>query len=309
MVERIRFGGDDVSVFLAVCDAGSFAAAAPRLALTASAVAKAIGRLEARLNVRLFHRTTRRLAMTAEAEVYREACRAARNRIGVVEAELTLLASEPAGTVRVSLPPLLGTQLLAPALYALCDKWPRLRFDISTSTTLSDLVGEGIDLAVRIGELPDLPGVTARRLGIQRVVLCGSRGYFSQCKVPRDIDDLAEHDLIAAARQGRAAPWQFLTRDGDRQTFIPEPRLLLDGSMLTLAAIRAGRGLGFLPHWLVRDQLADGELVSALDDRVTGHLPVHAIWITSPVMLPRLRMTIDAIAEAARTAVTERLLG
>ena len=308
MTGRPRFGRDDVSVFLAVCDAGSFAAAAPRLALTASAVAKAIGRLEARLNVRLFHRTTRRLALTAEAAVYREACRAARSRIDIVEAELALLASEPAGTVRVSLPPLLGAQILAPALYALCDRWPHLRFDISTSTALSDLVGEGIDIAVRVGDLTDLPGVTARRLGIQRVVLCGSRDYFAGRELPRDVDDLSEHDLIAAARHGRAAAWQFLTRDGDRQTFDPEPRLLLDGSMLTLAAIRAGRGLGLVPHWLVRDQLAIGELVSVLDDLVADHLPVNAIWITSPVMLPRLRVTIDAIVRASRAAIAERLL-
>ncbi|WP_324699531.1 LysR family transcriptional regulator [Novosphingobium sp. RL4] len=303
-----RQSGDDISVFLAVCAAGSFAAAAPRLGLSASAVAKAVARLEARLQVRLFHRTTRSLALTAEAAVYREACEAARGRIDRVEAELAALASEPAGLVRISLPPLFGTQIVAPALFALRETWPGLRFDISTSTALADLPGERTDLAVRIGELPDLPGVTARRLGVQRVVLCGAAEYIAKRGKPVHIGDLSQHALIAAGRNGRAVPWQLRSGDGDRLAFEPQAGLLLDGSLLTLAAIRAGQGLGLVPCWLVREEIARGELVSVLETHVAGHLPVHALWITAPVMLPRLRASIDAIVNAARGAIAEGLL-
>ncbi|WP_334184431.1 LysR family transcriptional regulator [Novosphingobium sp.] len=299
---------DEVRVFLEVCEAGSFAAAGPRLGLTASAIAKAVARLESRLGVRLFHRTTRRLALTAEADVYREACSAARQRIERVEAELALLASEPAGTLRISLPPLLGTRIIAPALYRLCDAWPRLRLDISTSTAMSELAEEAIDLAVRIGELPELPGLMARRIGMQRVVLCGSAEYFAAREVPLAVEDLYSHSLIAAARGGRPASWRFHIPGGDLIAFTPDPRLVLDGSLLTLSAIRAGQGMGLVPYWLVRDEIADGSLVPALGEFVADHLPIHALWIAAPIMVPRLRVAIDAIVAATREAVAAGLL-
>lgn len=303
-----RPSGDDVRVFLEVCAAGSFAAAAPRLGLTPSAVAKAIGRLEYRLGLRLFHRTTRRLTLTAEADVYREACNAARQRIERVEMELTLLASEPAGSLRISLPPLLGTHVIAPALYMLCDAWPRLRLDISTSTAWSNLAEDNIDLAVRIGELPELPGLMARRLGTQRLVLCGSAEYFSSHAVPQAVRDLSEHSLLAATRGGRVAPWHFRSPGGDLLAIEPEARLVLDGSLLTLSAIRAGQGIGLVPYWLARDAIADGSLVSILGELVAGHLPIHALWMASPTIVPRLRVTIDAVVEAAREAATAGLI-
>ncbi len=304
----VRQSSDDVRVFLGVCEAGSFAAAGPRLGLTASAVAKAVIRLENRLGVRLFHRTTRRLALTAEAHIYREACSAARQRIERVETELALLASEPAGTLKISLPPLLGTRIIAPALYRLCDAWPRLRLDISTSTAMSELKEEAVDLAVRIGELPELPGLMARRLGIQRIVLCGSAEYFASRKVPLAVQDLSGHNLIAAAPGGRPAPWRFHCPSGDLIAFTPDPRLVLDGSLLTLSAIRAGQGVGLLPYWLARDEIADGSLVSVLGEVVADHLPIHALWVASPMIVPRLRVTIDAIVVATRKAVAAGLL-
>lgn len=294
--------GDEVRVFLEVCDAGGFAAAAPRLGLTASAVAKAIGRLEERLGVRLFHRTTRRLTLTAEADAYREACTAARQRIQRVEAELALLASEPAGLLRISLPPLIGARIIAPALYRLCDAWPRLRLHISAATALSDLAQDQVDLAVRIGELPELPGLIARRIGLQQVVLCGSSDYFASREVPQSVQDLSGHKLLAAARGGAAAPWHFHTPDGNLVAFDPDPGLVLDGSLLTLSAIRSGMGLGLVPYWLVRDEIADGRLVAVLGEFVADHLPIHILWMASPVMAPRLRATIDAIVEATREA-------
>ncbi|MFK4870430.1 LysR family transcriptional regulator [Novosphingobium sp. ZW T3_23] len=308
MTDARHFSSDEVRVFLEVCEAGSFAATAPRLGLTASAIAKAVGRLEVRLGVRLFHRTTRRLALTAEAEVYREACSEARHRIERVEAELALLASEPAGPLRISLPPLLGTRIIAPALYRLCDAWPRLRLDISTSTAMSELAEEAIDLAVRIGELPELPGLMARRLGMQRVVLCGSAEYFATRKIPLIVQDLSGHNLIAAARGGRPAPWRFHSQTGDIIAFTPNPRLMLDGSLLTHSAIRGGQGIGLLPYWLARDEIADGSLVSVLGDFVADHLPIHALWIASPMIVPRLRVTIDEIVDATRLAAAAGLL-
>lgn len=291
--------GDDIGVFLAVCEAGSFVAASLRLRLSASAVAKAIGRIENRLNIRLFKRTTRSLSLTAEGAAYRDVCQAAWRDIHRVETIISGLSDEPSGTLNISLPPLFGSQIVAPALCPLLRKWPRLNLNISTSIEHLNLSDSGIDLAVRIGELPNASGLVARRLGVQHLVLCGSCGYFDDRRQPETIEDLAEHDLIGSPGNNRPAPWQFQQADGDLSIWHPTPRLLLEGSLLTLSAIRSGQGLGLVPHWLVRDEISEGRLVSVLEDRIAGHLPVHVVWAAAPIMLARLRAAIDAIVEAA----------
>lgn len=292
--------GDDIGAFLAVCEAGSFVAASVHLRLSASAVAKSVGRLENRLGIRLFQRTTRRLHLTAEGVIYRDVCQRARKEIERTEAAIAGLAHEPVGTLNVSLPPLFGARIVAPALYALSRQWVNLDFSISTSTEPSNLLDGTTDLAVRIGEVPDVSGLKARLLGYQRIVLCASKAYFEGRPVPQKIEDLADHTVIASPRNGKPAPWQFRGAENELQTWHPKARLLLDGSLLTFSAIVEGQGLGLLPRWLIRDELASGRLVSVLDDRVAGHLPIHVLWPASPLMLPRLRVAIDAIVHATR---------
>lgn len=299
-----HYPGDDIGVFLAVCEAGSFAAASTRMGLSPSAIAKAVGRIENRLSVVLFKRTTRRLSLTAEGAAYREVCRSARSEIERVETTLSSLASEPAGTVHVSLPPLFGAQVIAPALYSLSETWPHLDFSISTSTERTDLFNAGIDFAVRIGDVPDLTGLVARRLGTQHIALCGSQDYFSVHSVPQTVKNLTDHRLIGTPQNKHAAAWQFRGENGEIFSYRPDTRLLLDGSLLTLSAIRGGFGIGVVPRWLVRDEIDGGQLVTVLDDVLTGHLPIYALWPASTVMLPRLRVTIDAVV----TAVSARHL-
>lgn len=294
-----RYPGDDIGVFLAVCDAGSFVAASRKLHMSASAVAKAIGRVERRLQIRLIQRTTRTLSLTQEGLAYRDACRSARDQIERVEFTLRDSSREPAGTVRISLPPLFGTQIIAPVLYGLARTWPRIRYEISTTTAHVNFSEGDVDLAVRIGNLPDASGLVARRLGEQSVVLCGSAGYLSNRCQPTSIEDLKDHDLIATVRNGNPVPWQF-QRDGELLNWVPPSRLLLDGGLLTLSAITEGHGLGIVPRWLVNKEIAEGRIISVLDDILAGHLPIHAVWPSSPIMLPRLRVTIDAIYEASQ---------
>lgn len=298
--------GDDIGVFLEVCEAGSFIAAAIRLALSPSAVAKAVARIEGRLQVRLFQRTTRRLNLTAEGRMYQTVCRRARADMERAEATILSLAHEPSGPLHVTLPPLFGARIIAPILYDLCRHYRGLELNISTSTETLDLLARGIDLAIRIGELPDSTGLTARRLGVQRIVLCGSKAYFEDRAVPRDLDDLGGHQLIGAPRGGRAVPWSLRDADGKIVTLVPKARLLLEGSQLTLSAVKDGHGLGLLPQWLVRQELKSGQLVSVLEDRIAGHLPVHVIWPTSAVVLPRLRVAIDAIVDVTRPLLLEQ---
>ncbi len=287
-------------IFLAVCETGNFVRAAEVVGLTASAVAKAIARLEGRLRVKVFHRTTRRLGLTPEGEIYQTVCRAALSEIDRVEASLASLTDTPMGLVRLSLPPLLGARIIAPALYALHDRYPGLRYDLSTDIDKVDLIERGIDVAVRVGALPDVAGLQLRQLGLQRVVLCASRSYFANRSVPETISDLPQHALIASSRRGRIVPWRFRGEQGAEDAWLPPARLTLDGALLAHGAIMAGQGLGMLPRWLVQKDIATGLVVPVLEDQVAGHLPIQAIWPSSSVTLPSLRVTLDAMILAVK---------
>lgn len=292
-----------IRIFLAVCGAQSFAAAATQLHLSPSAVAKAIARLEARLGVRLLERTTRRLHLTQEGDRYLGICRQALGEIDQVEAELAAMRAEPSGLVRISLPPLFGMSVIAPALFALTDTYPLLSFDITLKGEKVDFLAQQVDLAVRIGHLADTSGLTARRLGSQRIVLCASSGYLDRHGTPHSISDLPAHRLVATSGERGVVPWSIARPDGGVETWTPPVRLLLDGSALTLSAIKADRGIGLLPQWLAAPDLASGALKQVMPGRIESDLPIHVVWPSTPMMLPRLRVTIDAIVAVTRQSV------
>jgi len=295
--------GGDIRLFLAVCDQGGFARAAAVLSLTPSAVAKAVGRLEARLGVRLFERSTRRFHITAEGEVYRDASRAALTSMQAAETLFRLEAAEPAGRVRVTLPPLLGARVVAPALWRLTASHPHLDLTIELGRTQVDLRNEDFDLAVRIGALSDLDGVIGRRIGVQRLSLCASRDYVERAGRPTSFEDLRRHALIATAADGRISPWRFRSDREDR-SWTPEARLVLDGGALALEAIRDGQGVGLVPTWLAAEDLASGRLTALLANEVEGHRPVHVLWPDrGSVPPPRLRLAIETAAEAVAGAL------
>lgn len=204
-----HYPGDDIGVFLAVCDSGNFTAAAALFGLTPSAVTKAIQRLEKRLKTLLFTRTTRQQTITAEGMIYRDACRTARHEVDRVETLLASTMAEPAGQLAVSVPPLLGAQVVTPTLLALCQQWPQLSISVSASVEMADLSDGSVDLAVCVGDLPDAAGIVAKRLGTQRIVLCGTPSYFAQSPPLHGIDDLHRHFLIGTLKEGYSAPWHF----------------------------------------------------------------------------------------------------
>jgi DNA-binding transcriptional LysR family regulator len=174
---------------------------------------------------------------------YRAACQRAVQDLDGVEAELAAARAEPSGLVRLSLPPLFGTTIIAPALFSLSDIYPLLSLEIALHWEKVDLLSHDVDLALRIGALPDVSGLSARRFGMQNIVLCASAAYLEAHGTPQTIDDLDRHALIATRRNGSAIPWVFLESDGNAVSWTPPARLYLDGSALTRAAIRAGHGV------------------------------------------------------------------
>ena len=187
MSERLQ----GIDAFVQAVEAGSFAQAAERMRLTRSAVGKSIARLERRLGVRLFHRTTRRQSLTEDGQAYYERCKRALAELEDAEAALDNGRREPSGRLRVSVPVLFGRHCVAPVLTRLARQYPRLEVEIAFSDRVVDLLEEGFDLAVRVGDLRDSSTLAARRLGTQHLAICAAPSYLDAHGWPRTIEELS----------------------------------------------------------------------------------------------------------------------
>lgn len=287
-----------VEVFVAAAETGSFAAAAGRLHLTRSAVAKTIARIEARLNVRLFQRTTRSQALTEDGQIYYERCVRALEELRAAEAVLESGRREAAGRLRVSAPVLFGRHCVAPILIRLAAQHPLLELDLSFSDQRVDLIEDGFDLAIRNGEIGNSAGLTARAIGLQRMIVCAAPSYLAEHGRPQTLDALLQHRAITYGRGGRIRAWQFPLGDGTLRELTPPSRVRLDDLEAISDAAEAGHGLAWLPCWLIRERVRDGRLVPLLADMPGLAFGTHVLWLATPHLPLRLRLAIDAIAAA-----------
>jgi DNA-binding transcriptional LysR family regulator len=289
------YGG--VRAFVAVAEHGGFAAAAPALGLSPSAVGKAVARLEARLGVRLLARTTRSVALTDDGRLYQARCVAALAGLAQAEAELKQGRNEPSGLLRVALPPLLGRAFVMPVLLGLVARWPALRLEASFDAAPVDLTAGGVDLAVRIGALEDRAGLSARPLGVQRRVVCATPAYLEARGRPGTVQDLAAHDCLVEARDGRPTPWPYVDADGAARALAVDGRVRIGDAQMLAEAARAGAGIAMVPRWLVAADLAAGRLETVLDGVFDSPLPVNLVWPRTPWPSARLRAAIDALVD------------
>jgi DNA-binding transcriptional LysR family regulator len=286
-----------VDVFVAAVEAGGFAAAGERLYLTRSAVAKAIARIEERLDVRLFHRTTRSLSLTEDGQTYYERCIRALEELRAGEAALESGRREVAGRLRVSAPVLFGRRCVAPVLARFATEHPRLELDLSLNDRPVDLIEDGFDLAIRSGNVDDGAGLMTRTISLERPTVCAAPAYLAKHGRPEGLDDLASHTGIAYSRGGRIRPWQFCV--GGRNTIVeatPPSRLRYDDAEAIADAAEAGYGLAWLPNWLIRERVRSGTLVPLLSDVPSLEIATRALWPQTPHLPLRVRLAIDALA-------------
>ena len=285
-----------IDTFVQAAEAGSFALAAERMRVTRSAVAKSIARLERRLGTRLFHRTTRKQTLTEHGQAYYERCKRALAEIDAAEAIFDDGRREPAGTLRVSAPVIFGRHYVAPVLTALANRHARLTIELSFSDRVIDLLEQGFDLAVRLGQLRDSATLTARRLVTDRFVLCASSAYLARRGHPQSPDDFAGHTGILYMYPGRETPWQMRDANGKLKDLRVERRLRFDDVQAIADAAIAGAGIARLPRWLVAPYLRGGELV--LLPETEGEMEqLHAVWPNTRYLPAKTRAAIDALAK------------
>lgn len=292
-----RFAG--IREFVLAADKGSFTAAGVLLGLTGSAVGKSIARLEARLGVQLLHRTTRRIDLTNEGAIYLASCRRVIEELDGSESGLASGRLEPVGRLRIDLPTTFGRRHLVPPLLELAARHDRLDLSFFLRDQASDMIGDGIDLAVRIGTLGDYPDLIARRLGEQHMVVCAAPAYLARKGTPTSPADLARHDCLGGWYSTAKPAWLLKgERDVVEAHDVQIRHVLPDGDAL-LGACLQGSGLAQLPAWLAGEALRTGALTQVLRDFSGGAMPIHVIWQKTWHPQYKVRVAVEMLAGLA----------
>ncbi len=282
-------------VFLRVAETGSFTAVARAAGTTQPTVSKQIAALEAHLGTRLVERTTHSVALNDDGRVYLDYCRQVLDLVGEAEGAIGRRRAAPAGLVRVGSPTGFARFHLAPRIGRLLARHPELQIELIASDGIADLIQEGIDLAIRVGELPD-QSMVARRIGMVRRVTVGSPGYFERHGVPGHPDELRRHNCIHYTHLAAGGEWPFEGPSGPI-------RVRVGGNYRanTADAVRegvlSGIGLAVLPVWAVRDDLAAGRVRAVLSDWEPKRLPLQAVWPSHRFLSLKVRALIDFLAE------------
>ena len=273
---------------------GSFAAAARELGSAPSTLAKAVGRLEESLAVRLFFRTTRQVSLTPDGERLYQRCQRILSEIEDLHADAAGARANVAGTLRIDLPIVYGRRVLLPVLAQLKEQHAGLELDVRLQDGYVDLVKDGIDLAVRVGALQD-SSLVGRRFASQAMLLVASPAYLALHGNPASLRALERHWAIVfrMPTSGRDRPWQFMQRSRE-VTLHPHGQVRLNDGEGMVHAAQLGLGLAQLPDYMVAQELQDGSLVEVLPSLRPQALPISVVYPSQRLLPLRVRVVVEA---------------
>lgn len=286
---------DELQVFSTILEAGSLAAAARRLRRSSPAVTRVLAALEDRVGTRLVERTTRRLAPTAAGRRLAERARQVLSDYGDAIDNVEQPRDAPlSGLLRVTAPSLFGRWHVIPAVTSFLDTHPGVRVELILNNHNVDLVGENVDVAIRIGPLTQA-GLVVRRVGQVRRVVFASPQYIARCGRPRAPKDLVKHDVVFCSQWPRAIEWRFRVAGRERPVRLT-PRLMVSEPEGVLQAVRAGHGIGRALSYQVADDFTSGTLVRLLQSFEPQPRPVHLVIPSARHMAPVVRAFLDHAA-------------
>jgi len=281
---------EELRVFNSVADARSFAKAARRLGISPAQASKLVARLEDRLGTRLLNRTTRDVSLTDTGRAYQARARALVDEFDALESSVRD-TDGPRGLLKLSVPISFGAVELGPALLDFATAYPTVGLDVSFSDRNVNLVDEGFDAVVRIGELADSP-LVARRLAAVRVVTCASPGYLAADGVPQEPAELIARNLIIDLNRRDPFVWQFGRGEGSRHLPV-DGRLRFSSAHACLAAARAGFGIARIPAFVAADDLRAGRIVALMRDYEPDPVAVHAVYPHARHLAAKVRAFVD----------------
>jgi DNA-binding transcriptional LysR family regulator len=283
---------DELALLLAILDRGSLSGAARKTHRSPAAVTRILNDMEHRLGVRLFERTTRRLAPTEAGQMLAEHARRLLDGYDDALHDLTGLATLPSGILRVTAPLLFGRRHVAPIVGRFLDRYPKISVELLLTNELVDLLARAIDVALRIGHLADSP-LVARCVGQVRRVVVASPEYLAKHGEPTSPGDLHRHELVVQSGGEGVTDWEFGPAKDARTTVRPRGRLVVNQAETAIEAARASRGLIRCLSYQVAEELACGELVRVLRPFEPSALPVNLVFTDRRFMIRRVRTFVD----------------
>jgi len=285
---------DDVIAFIRVTEAGSFARAADRLGLAKSIVSRRVARLEAGLGARLLTRTAKGAQPTEVGRAYYARAAGGLAELNAAQEVVAQAMSEIAGPIRISAPVSFGVQYLGPALVEFAVRYPRVELDVSYDDRMVDLIGQGFDLGIRIGNLPD-SALMARRLAPIRRVLVASPAYIFQHGPIERPTDIAGRSVLLYANAGVGESWRFRV-DGRWEQVRVNGRFRADNGELLCQAACAGLGLALLPTFIASSAIDAGQLKILMPEFPPDEVGLHAMMPPGRSVTARVRALVDALA-------------
>ena len=285
---------DDLEAFLAIVEKGSQAAAARHLRRSLQSVGRSLAALEQGLGVELVRRTTRWSNPTEAGLAFYHRVKPAFMEIREARLETAGRRAEPSGLLRIGAPALFAPAFVAPAICDFMQRYPQIEVELQASDRQVDLLGQGLDLAVRIRDLPDSE-LKARRLGSLRVVVFGAPAYFAEHGRPRHPEDLGRHQCILRTTDGDAGMWPFRT-GGRRRTVRVGGRFRTDSTAAMHVVAARSLGIGRAPFWQIRDLVEQGLVEIVLEPFEAARLPVHAVWPPTRIPPAKTRLFVDLLA-------------
>lgn len=289
-----------MEIFLKVVHLGSLSAAAEELSLSKSTVSKHLSELEERLGARLLNRTTRRLSLTEPGEIYRERCARIIQEIEDTELSVSHYTGQPRGRLKVNAPMTFGILHVAPLVPAFHESYPEVEIDLTLNDRRVELVDEGYDLAIRIGKLDDST-LIAKKLATARFVCAASQAYLERRRPIAVPADLSGHDCLRYSYSRNPSEWQFLRDGRTEKVQVSGSFTANNGDALREAAI-GGLGVTWQPAFILAEPLADGRLIPLLCDWQGPDIAIHAVFVPSRHISPKLRVFIDFLARHYRRA-------
>lgn len=282
-------------VFVQVAETRSFVAAGRQLGVSASAIGKSVARLEEKLGVRLFHRSTRSVTLTAEGALFLERSRRILAEIEAAELELSQASGAPRGRLRISLP--LVSPLMLPVLGEFMRTYPDIELDLDFTDRMVDVIEEGFDAVIRTGAPAD-SRLSARCLGAFRLQVVASPAYLARHGTPRTPADLLHHQCLhyRFPNTGKLETWVLRHPIAEGELQLPRTMVCNNIETRLCFALR-GLGIAYLPDFAIREPLADGRLLPLLEDAIGATGVFHILWPASKHPSPKLRALVDFLSE------------
>lgn len=286
-----------MEVFVQVVDAGSFTRAAETLQLPKATVSTLVKELETSLASKLLHRTTRHVSVTSDGAAYYERCVRILSDVRDAEESLSRHRFSPSGRLRVDAPTGFSSEILIPALPDFFERYPDITLELGSTDRPVDLVEEGVDCAIRGGDLHDV-NLIARRVGVINFVTCAAPSYIERYGKPMHPSDLERHRCVNyfSAKTGKISHWDF-TRDGERiEVMLPGPIALNDSNAYVMAGL-SGLGVINMTDYLLTEHLESGRMVRLLPEWRCDPIPVHVVYPQNRHLSAKVRVFVEWISE------------